>query len=79
MLRIDVLGPAMVLAVELFGYGSTPTDAAEGVSKTKPQIKMRPKTSKCADGFDCSGLMQWSTSQSTSKKSKASRKVKGGT
>jgi hypothetical protein len=77
MLWIVVLGPAMVLAVELFGYGSTPTDAAEGVSKTKPQIKMRPKASKCADGFDCSGLMQWSTS--TSKKSMASRKVKVGT
>ena len=43
---------------------------ASGVPKPKPQIKARPKTSKCADGFDCSELTQWAASQTSSKKSR---------
>ena len=42
---------------------------AAGVPDAKRQIKSRPKTSKCACGFDCSELTQWSSGQGGSKKS----------
>ncbi len=42
---------------------------AAGVPDAKRQIKSRPKTWKCAGGFDCSELTQWSSGQGGTKKS----------
>jgi cell wall-associated NlpC family hydrolase len=51
------------------GDGRT-IESKKSATKT---IKSRAKSSKCADGFDCSELMQWATSQTGANKGAAKR------
>lgn len=48
---------------------------AAGVPDAKRQIKSRPKTSKCAGGFDCSELTQWSSGKGGTKQSQGWNKT----
>ena len=48
---------------------------AAGVPDAKRQIKSRPKTSKCAGGFDCSELTQWSSGKAGTKQSQGRNKT----
>lgn len=45
----------------------------EGKKPGTAQIKARPKTTKCAGGFDCSELTQWATTRGGAKKGPGSR------